>query len=740
MSDIRTISLEFVRSGPSHNQLLSPMTRYLGLCGDFTAESVSVPHEHLHFMRQLRELQYTRRKDLDSEKRRRATLEQMGKEMGALLGRVPGLVAGVTDAQRVRRPLTHLELVMSAAELALLPSELSTVPPTCQGGAEGPLLLRSEAPICMTRRVREVSGEHVRWPSVPRILFVASSPGNLTIPLEQHIQVILKHVVPWMPVRPGETQSVAEAASKILRILPNASIDDVLEACRGVHYTHVHVLAHGMADEKSEERPIGLAMRGPGNSIDVVTGRRFAAALRATEQGSNKAQTSMPTVVTLATCDSGKMEDVVYSGASFAHAVHQASVPFVVASQFPLSFAGSVHMVDELYGGLLAGKDPRAAIHEARRRLYTLHAANTHDWASLVAYAALPPDLNEQLLEIRYRQVRSRINRELSRTDAIIRRVEATDEDDRDANGRQEEKDEHVREALKKVEETAEELPRIGAYATEAEGLRGATYKRIAETHFRMYRQQLKRHEILFRPACWQALCRSRNHYWLAVLENFQMSKSVRQIKASRHWAFVQYLCLGAALGDTLRPEHWYAAKASADFDTESPERQSQIEAHSSLAELYLLLLAYAAEDESKFGRRLLPRQPKTRVAKDEFKSEGRLLPGGRRARWRISNSGPPSILAPSWNWPRTRPATSSSTRPADSCVAMLTGGERRRSWTSCRTKTGKGGKRRTGATRRMGPFLWPNNCWICCRNRIGHEPWQALKPGAPNAAIMTAA
>ena len=33
MSEIRNVKLELLRSGPAHNQLLSPLTPYLALCG-----------------------------------------------------------------------------------------------------------------------------------------------------------------------------------------------------------------------------------------------------------------------------------------------------------------------------------------------------------------------------------------------------------------------------------------------------------------------------------------------------------------------------------------------------------------------------------------------------------------------------------------------------------------------------------------------------------------------------------
>ena len=35
--DIRTVSVELLRAGPRHNQLVSPLTQYLGVCGNAAA-------------------------------------------------------------------------------------------------------------------------------------------------------------------------------------------------------------------------------------------------------------------------------------------------------------------------------------------------------------------------------------------------------------------------------------------------------------------------------------------------------------------------------------------------------------------------------------------------------------------------------------------------------------------------------------------------------------------------------
>ena len=40
---IRTVNVEFLRPGPAHNQLLSPITQYLAVCNNSGAGVVTVP-------------------------------------------------------------------------------------------------------------------------------------------------------------------------------------------------------------------------------------------------------------------------------------------------------------------------------------------------------------------------------------------------------------------------------------------------------------------------------------------------------------------------------------------------------------------------------------------------------------------------------------------------------------------------------------------------------------------------
>jgi hypothetical protein len=84
---IKLVQVEFLRAGPPHNQLLSPLTQYLAVSGDSGAGVVSVPYEHSAFERRLKELRYETGEPGD----RQAMLHATGVEMGKILGSVPGL-------------------------------------------------------------------------------------------------------------------------------------------------------------------------------------------------------------------------------------------------------------------------------------------------------------------------------------------------------------------------------------------------------------------------------------------------------------------------------------------------------------------------------------------------------------------------------------------------------------------------------------------------------------------------
>ena len=156
---------------------------------------------------------------------------------------------------------------------------------------------------------------------------------------------------------------------------------ELQQECASAAYTHLHVLTHGDLDAQGDA--YGLVLRDDHGEVDVVSGERFVSAVGRLGH--------RPTVVTIASCDSGNVGSVVGPGASFAHAVHQSGIALVVAAQFPLSKDGSVPLTAGLYRGLLGGEHPLVVLHRVRAELHARYDTNWHDWASVVVYEALPP-------------------------------------------------------------------------------------------------------------------------------------------------------------------------------------------------------------------------------------------------------------------------------------------------------------------------------------------------------------
>ena len=357
------------------------------MCGDAGAGVVTVPYEHATFERKLKELRYETGDPGD----RLAMLHDIGGDMGRILGSIPGLPGSLTIDPGQAGLLVHLRLTLSATELALLPFEIAKGPIGPNATAESWLSIQTRPPVCLTRNIRTVSPEGVIWPHVPRILFVAGDPDN--IPFNEHRAALLGAIRPFQYPGRDDASSSSDGAreqfGELLTILINPTLTDVFRECRETRYTHVHILAHGDLDESTHDS-YGLVLRGPDDSADVISGERFCSALTAV--GNDRIH--RPTVVTVASCDSGNVGTVIRPGASFAHALHQGGVPLVVASQFPLSTEGSVPLVATLYAGLLWGGNPLLLLQQIRAEL---HARYTSRW---------PPVSNRSHLQIWSRRTR----------------------------------------------------------------------------------------------------------------------------------------------------------------------------------------------------------------------------------------------------------------------------------------------------------------------------------------------
>ena len=410
---MRTLSLELLRHGPSHNQLLSPLTPYLALCENHPAVTLQLPVEHNQMLHRLGALSYRL-----GEESRGFQLQDTGRMMADLLGNIPGLSGDMKrsgGAQAGAGPdITHLRLVLSASELALLPFELTLSPPGCPGEGQ-PLLLQGQSPVCITRETRRVAETAVVWPNDTRVLLVVAAPASVpAVPALPHLLALRRLLDPWV----GSPQQLAQH----LTVLTHASLESIAAACAATAYTHVHILAHGCEFRDGFDARFGLMLHragDPGGEADIVSGERLAAALRTPSAGTAPGALVGPAVVTLASCNSGNVGGVAGVGASIAHALHQAGIPMVIASQFPLSFGGSVRMVEALYQGLLWGEDPRKLMVALRRMLFA-QFPDTHDWASLTVYFSLPADFTRQLSAVQIQRAMASINVALDLADEVV--------------------------------------------------------------------------------------------------------------------------------------------------------------------------------------------------------------------------------------------------------------------------------------------------------------------------------
>jgi hypothetical protein len=571
---VRPVRLEFLRAGPPHNQLLSPLTPYLAICGDSPAGVVHVPYEHAVFERRLADLRYTGLSEL-----RLAQLRDTGADMARMLAEVPGLPGSIISESDAAMSMIHLRITLSVSELALLPFELSKVPIAVEGESEAWLALQTKPPVCITRRIRTVSAEGITWPSSACILFIAGPLGD--IPFEGHRRALEAAIEPYRyPERHDPVEGINSRHTHygdLLTIIENASLDDVVTAVKKTSYTHVHVLAHGAVDFSSKGRPFGIRLRGRNGGTDIVSGERFSTALARV----SNTEVHRPFVVTMASCDAGLVANVVEPapGASFVHALHQSGIPLVVGSQFPLTKEASVTVVEVFYGGLLRGDNPHVLAHQTRSELHSRYGADTHDWASLVVYEALPTDMDAQLERITYMQAKQRLDAALQRVDVVVR--DAVLDKGRPVDLEDLELD--VRNAIGA-------LPTHGPYVIESRGLRATALKRLAQAMF-IYGRASDAPELHFGRSC-DHLEEALGMY-KAASDMFLRNEAVSvQRVATLHWVLVQQIVLQAVLRYEISADIWATASHAATLYLDDTDAEERAWAHSSLAELALLRLA----------------------------------------------------------------------------------------------------------------------------------------------------
>lgn len=406
-----TVRLELLRHGPSHNQLLSPLTPYLALCDNHPPETINVSLEHGRFL--------LMGEDLSEVTNQTRAIEEVSEELTRLLASVRSLQTQLPQ-QTLNDGVIHVRLVLTAAELAMLPFELAKAPAGYSGAGQW-FLRNPNLRICLTRETRRLvpSADKWSWPSRPRILFAVGPdiPDEL---IKAHLLALRQAVDPWLGWwRQADGGIEAEVKSYItmLEQLSFESLRRINEEHKNSHFTHLHVLAHGakLPSRHSFDTRFGLHVwnsYGPGT--EVIDATRLHSALL----GCQPRKPTQFSVITLATCDSAHELGIIFPGASFAHELHEKGYPLIVASQLPLTFEASTVITESFYTHIIGGADPRVALHCARDQVATRISA-THDWAGLVAYTSLPEQVDLKVQEAQRNTLRRR-------GDAAVARLHVT--------------------------------------------------------------------------------------------------------------------------------------------------------------------------------------------------------------------------------------------------------------------------------------------------------------------------
>jgi hypothetical protein len=274
-------------------------------------------------------------------------------------------------------------------------------------------------------------------------------------------------------------------------------------------------------------------------------------------------------VVTLASCESANQGTLIGAGSSLAQALHMAGIPLVVGSQFPLSMPASVLLTKHLYRELLMGADPRQALVQAIFKL-RIEIKHTHDWASIVTYAALPADIEKQLPPVLVRRVVETLNVTEKMTEVILDdlgkdRVKALDlvatYEDR------------VKEAGKRLKTLKPASP---TEIREQKGVLASAAKRMGNLYHRLFQAGEKGYDTKAAKKFAEAL---------------ELYREAHKADPASSWALLQVTVLDSMSSKKVDPKKWVAALylAQQECDAFGDKDEAKGWALGTLMELYLL-------------------------------------------------------------------------------------------------------------------------------------------------------
>lgn len=569
---MNSLIIGIARTGKPNNSVLNDETRYISTCGNKPEVTFSIDCGQDQFIRVINGLRYNDA-DPDSSSEAIAFFEDLATQ---LFKNLRYLEIDENDPA----PL-HIRLVTTPFELAQIPFEFALTPPNISGDQRIPLLANPQRKITLTREVRQESEAKYIWPSKPRILFAwAQQVPNLAVPHEEHLAILESIVFPL--AKPDKSAAgLKPNIAELLTELPDATIESLRKKIKeGIDenrpYTHVHILAHG--GEKDvfgvTEFCILLGVEGEENKIKKIGGKTLSEAIVPSNQP------IVPTVVSLSVCDSGHVGNTILPSGSLVYQLHNNGIPCVFASQFPLTKTGSIKLTKTLYFELINACDPRIALYKTR---IALKEDQHHDWASLVAYARFPDDINQQIQDAQLKMAFVLMQTTNSWVDRFLNIEDPAESEQADISflDLKPRIDKSIEQLLVFLSEDKTKSTLLTEeLRAEHLGLLGSAYKRKAEYLFRLvnFNAELKDELIL----------QSREALKLAM----DFYKFGFDANSESHWNAMQFLSLKAAITGSIKEEDdiWTIIKFMANRDMKSAKgTQNELWAWGTFAELYLV-------------------------------------------------------------------------------------------------------------------------------------------------------
>ncbi|MHC4627601.1 MAG: CHAT domain-containing protein [Planctomycetota bacterium] len=560
MDNFDSLKLEIVRPGRRHGQLLSRLTNYVVLCEGTDADTVNVPFDHYELRSDIRMLRYyvigeEGQQPIPSPTRADA-VRRLSEQLEKIIGQMRNFQTRIAEASWAC-DLAHVRLILGGSELSLIPFELATAPAGWHG-AGNKILLQTKSSVVFTREIRESERIAFKWDRRPRILVCSASPDGFSPPpLKEHVAGIYRSLRPW--IDGGSEGSKPLERSDVVTVLEHASLKAIEKAMSTNEYTHVHFICHGCPLPGTEDR-FGLALSryGSPDKLKPVDGGMLARVLHG-----DPGRRHTPTMVVLACCDSANQSTVETPGSDIADHLHREGIPWVLASQLPLTYGGSVTLANVWYRGIFSGEDPRVVLYQLRQELYK--DVKNHDWASIVAYGAFPDNFEGQVRAFCIRHHRRLIESAFSRA-WVGQSAENSEE--------------LVASEFEKIDkylgkwktQLGEREARNDAEWGEYLGMEGTVAKQKAE--------------LLEKDKARAQLQMAAERYLEAA-----------EAQIGNHWVIVQYLVLSRLLNRKEKQEYWFeTALISALLDRDEPK--SRLWALGSLIELAIL-----SDDDNAGGK-----------------------------------------------------------------------------------------------------------------------------------------